>query len=78
MYALDLTRPGAPQKWTYEPHPEAAAQDVACCDVVNRGVVYWDGKVIFNTLDGNTSRRWMRAAVCLRGRYGVPGRTVMC
>ncbi|MFL6592529.1 MAG: methanol/ethanol family PQQ-dependent dehydrogenase [Luteimonas sp.] len=54
LYALDLAKPGAPQKWKYEPHPETAAQGVACCDVVNRGAVYWQGKVIINTLDGNT------------------------
>jgi len=54
LYALDLSKPGAPQKWKYEPHPEPAAQGVACCDVVNRGAVYWQGKVIINTLDGNT------------------------
>jgi lanthanide-dependent methanol dehydrogenase len=51
LYALDLTQPGAPTKWTYEPHPALAAQGVACCDVVNRGPVFADGKVIFNTLD---------------------------
>jgi PQQ-dependent dehydrogenase (methanol/ethanol family) len=27
---------------------------VACCDVVNRGATYSDGKVFFNTLDDNT------------------------
>jgi len=54
LYALDLTQPGAPVKWKYEPHPQAAAQGVACCDVVNRGAVYWQGKVIMNTLDGIT------------------------
>ncbi|MGN2248633.1 methanol/ethanol family PQQ-dependent dehydrogenase [Frateuria sp. GZRe14] len=54
IYALDLSKPGAPLKWKYEPHPEAAAQGVACCDVVNRGAVYWQGKVFINTLDGNT------------------------
>jgi PQQ-dependent dehydrogenase (methanol/ethanol family) len=27
---------------------------VACCDVVNRGAVYDDGKIFFNTLDGQT------------------------
>src|SRR4051812_41711611 len=26
LYALDLTKPGAPAKWTYEPHPSPAAQ----------------------------------------------------
>lgn len=51
LYALDLTRPGAPLAWKYEPKPDASAQGVACCDVVNRGPVYADGKVIFNTLD---------------------------
>jgi PQQ-dependent dehydrogenase (methanol/ethanol family) len=54
VYALDLTKPGAPTKWTFKPKPEPAAQGVACCDVVNRGGVYWQGKFIFNTLDGNT------------------------
>ena len=53
LYALDLTKPGAPLKWKYEPEPAAAAQGVACCDVVNRGAAYADGKVIFNTLDNH-------------------------
>ena len=54
LYALDLSQPGAPTKWRYEPKPSAAAQGVACCDVVNRGAVYARGKVIFNTLDVQT------------------------
>jgi PQQ-dependent dehydrogenase (methanol/ethanol family) len=54
LYALDLTKPGAPLKWEFKPYPERASQGVACCDVVNRGAVFWKGKVIFNTLDGNT------------------------
>jgi PQQ-dependent dehydrogenase (methanol/ethanol family) len=54
LYALDLSKPGAPMKWAYQPKPEPASQGVACCDVVNRGAVYWQGKVIINTLDGNT------------------------
>ena len=37
VYALDLTRPGAPLKWKFEPRPLPASQGVACCDVVNRG-----------------------------------------
>src|SRR5216110_1669586 len=28
LYALDLTQPGAPAKWTYSPHPSATAQGV--------------------------------------------------
>src|SRR5271166_2104251 len=54
VFALDLTKPGAPMKWSYQPHPEPASQGVACCDVVNRGAAYWDGKIVFNTLDGAT------------------------
>ena len=54
LYALDLTKDGAPLKWKYEPKPEAAAQGVACCDVVNRGPIFSGGKIFYNTLDGNT------------------------
>jgi lanthanide-dependent methanol dehydrogenase len=54
VYALDLTRPGAPLKWKHEPKPVAASQGIACCDTVNRGAVYAGGKVFYNTLDGQT------------------------
>ncbi|MDQ2777830.1 MAG: methanol/ethanol family PQQ-dependent dehydrogenase [Acidobacteriota bacterium] len=54
LYALDLTKPGAPMKWVYQPHPSPASQGVACCDVVNRGAAYFDGKIIYNTLDVQT------------------------
>ena len=51
MYALDLSKPGLPVKWKYHPKPLGAAQGVACCDVVNRGAVYDNGTIFFNTLD---------------------------
>ncbi len=54
VYALDLTKPGAPLKWRFAPSPAPASQGVACCDVVNRGGSVDDGKYIFNTLDGQT------------------------
>jgi lanthanide-dependent methanol dehydrogenase len=54
LYALDLTKPGAPMKWVYQPDPAPASQGVACCDVVNRGAAYWQGKIIYNTLDVQT------------------------
>jgi PQQ-dependent dehydrogenase (methanol/ethanol family) len=54
LYALDLTRPGAPLKWKYQPPVSPASQGVACCDVVNRGAVYDDGRVFYNTLDAQT------------------------
>src|SRR3954449_399506 len=54
LYALDLAQPGAPMKWKYEPKPEPASQGVACCDVVNRGAAFADGRLYFNTLDDHT------------------------
>jgi lanthanide-dependent methanol dehydrogenase len=53
VYALDLAHEGA-IKWKFEPEPSAAAQGVACCDVVNRGATYANGKIFFNTLDNQT------------------------
>jgi lanthanide-dependent methanol dehydrogenase len=52
LFALDLKNSGA-VKWKFEPEPSAAAQGVACCDVVNRGCFLDKGKVFFNTLDNN-------------------------
>lgn len=54
VYAFDLSKPGAHVKWRFDPHPQPAAQGKACCDVVNRGAAYADGKIAFNTLDGQT------------------------
>jgi lanthanide-dependent methanol dehydrogenase len=53
LYALDLSQPGAPMKWQYNPKPAAAAQGVACCDVVNRGPTFANGRVFFTTLDAH-------------------------
>jgi alcohol dehydrogenase (cytochrome c) len=38
-------------KWQYNPQPAAAAQGVACCDLVNRGPTYSNGRVFYTTLD---------------------------
>lgn len=54
VYAFDLTQPGAPVKWKYDPKPLGASKGVACCDVVNRGAAYDQGAIFFNTLDGRT------------------------
>jgi PQQ-dependent dehydrogenase (methanol/ethanol family) len=53
LYALDLKNAGA-QKWKYEPKPESASQGVACCDLVNRGAAFSNGRIFINTLDGHT------------------------
>src|SRR5215216_3115988 len=54
LYALDLGQPGAPMKWRYDPKPVASAQGVACCDLVNRGCAYSNGKIYYNVLDNHT------------------------
>jgi lanthanide-dependent methanol dehydrogenase len=54
LIALDLTQPGFPQKWIFRPNPDPESQGVACCDIVNRGASYADGKIIYDTLDDNT------------------------
>jgi PQQ-dependent dehydrogenase (methanol/ethanol family) len=64
VYALDLTKPGAPLKWKFAPKPLPASQGVACCDVVNRGGSYDNGKFIFTTLDGQ--------AIALDAETGQP------
>ena len=54
LYAFDLTREGYPLKWKYRPEVSPNALGVACCDSVNRGAFYADGKIIYNLLDGHT------------------------
>ena len=39
LFALDLTKAGAPLKWSFDPTPSPAAKGEACCDWVNRGAV---------------------------------------
>jgi PQQ-dependent dehydrogenase (methanol/ethanol family) len=54
VYALNLREPGGATRWVYRPNPDPAAQGVACCDVVNRGLAYSNGKIVLNTLDNHT------------------------
>jgi PQQ-dependent dehydrogenase (methanol/ethanol family) len=53
LMALDLTKPGFPLKWEFRPKPDIRAVGVACCDTVNRGASYADGKIIYATLDNH-------------------------
>jgi PQQ-dependent dehydrogenase (methanol/ethanol family) len=54
VYAFDLTKEGYPLKWKYRPPVSSSAIGVACCDLVNRGAFYADGKLVYNLLDGHT------------------------
>ena len=38
--------------WEFDPEVPPAKGVDACCDVVNRGVAVWDGKVFVGTIDG--------------------------
>ncbi len=50
VYALDAAT--GKLLWKHDPEvPKQTAQQ-ACCDVVNRGVALWQGKVFVGTLDG--------------------------
>ena len=50
VYALDLTDDGR-IIWKYEPKQDPDTIPVMCCDTVNRGVAYGDGKIILHQAD---------------------------
>jgi alcohol dehydrogenase (cytochrome c) len=54
LYAFDLTQEGYPLRFKYRPDVNPTAVGIACCDVINRGAVYADGKIVYNLLDGHT------------------------
>ncbi len=50
VYALDLNNDGV-IKWKYEPRQQQDVISVMCCDTVNRGVAYADGKIFLHQAD---------------------------
>jgi lanthanide-dependent methanol dehydrogenase len=52
VYALDLNNAGR-IIWKYEPKQDPTVIPVMCCDTVNRGVAYADGKIILNQADAH-------------------------
>ena len=58
--AYDITS-GA-KIWEYDPKIDRAKGADACCDVVNRGVAAWNGKIYVGTIDGRL--------IALNGRTG--------
>ncbi|MGE5327344.1 MAG: methanol/ethanol family PQQ-dependent dehydrogenase [Deltaproteobacteria bacterium] len=50
VYAIDLDNVGK-IVWKFSPEQDKFSPSVACCDLVNKGVSYADGKVIVTTLD---------------------------
>ncbi len=51
LYAFDLSKEGYPLKWKYRPDVSPNAIGVSCCDTVNRGAFYADGKLFYNLLN---------------------------
>jgi quinohemoprotein ethanol dehydrogenase len=62
VYAMDA-RTGTPL-WTYDPHVAKDHSKFVCCDVVNRGVALFKGRVYLGTLDGRL--------IALDGKTGKP------
>ena len=50
VYALDLNNDGK-ILWKYEPKQDPSVIPVMCCDTVNRGVAYADGKIFLHQAD---------------------------
>ena len=50
VYALDLSKDGA-IVWQYEPKQDNKTIGIMCCDTVNRGVAYADGKIFLHQAD---------------------------
>lgn len=53
LLGVDLTKPGGALKFSYNPHADPNSVGKACCDIVNRGASYADGKIFYATLDNN-------------------------
>ena len=51
VLAIDPT--SGRQLWSFDPGVQGPAGFKACCDVSNRGVAVWNGKVYVGTLDGH-------------------------
>jgi len=50
VFALDLNNEGK-ILWKYEPRQDTSVIPVMCCDTVNRGVAYADGKIFLHQAD---------------------------
>ncbi|WP_343135006.1 methanol/ethanol family PQQ-dependent dehydrogenase [Xanthomonas sp. BRIP62415] len=55
VFAIDLAAQddGGKVLWKYTPQQDERSVAVACCDTVNRGASYADGKLVFGSLSGD-------------------------
>jgi alcohol dehydrogenase (cytochrome c)/quinohemoprotein ethanol dehydrogenase len=67
--------------WSYDPKVPRAWGANACCDVVNRGVAVWQGKIYIGTLDGRLIALdaatglpvWQQLTIDPHWRYTITG-----
>ncbi|MGB8524292.1 MAG: PQQ-dependent dehydrogenase, methanol/ethanol family [Candidatus Acidiferrales bacterium] len=67
--------------WSYDPKVPPEWGVNACCDVVNRGVAAWQGKIFFGTLDGRLialdaatgNKVWETLTIDPKWRYTITG-----
>ena len=67
--------------WSYDPQVPGEWGVNVCCDVVNRGVAIWEGKVFVGTLDGRLialdaktgARVWEALTIDRKFRYSITG-----
>jgi quinohemoprotein ethanol dehydrogenase len=75
VYAVDAV--SGREMWTYDPGVEGQYGRYACCDVVNRGLAVWKGRVYVASLDGylhaidagNGKRIWRVDTLPERGTF---------
>ncbi|WP_164116220.1 PQQ-dependent dehydrogenase, methanol/ethanol family [Sphingorhabdus sp. Alg239-R122] len=67
--------------WSYDPEVPGETAAKACCDVVNRGVAFWKGKIYVGTLDGRLialdaltgAQLWVSETTPEDGNYTITG-----
>ncbi|MDF1818079.1 MAG: PQQ-dependent dehydrogenase, methanol/ethanol family [Immundisolibacteraceae bacterium] len=67
--------------WKYDPQVDRAWGINACCDVVNRGVAAWNGKIYVGTIDGRLvaidaksgNKVWETLTIDKRKPYSITG-----
>jgi PQQ-dependent dehydrogenase (methanol/ethanol family) len=50
VYAVDAAT--GKELWVYDPEVDRSRGSQGCCDAVNRGVAFWNGKIYVGTFDG--------------------------
>ncbi|MCW5626098.1 MAG: PQQ-binding-like beta-propeller repeat protein, partial [Burkholderiales bacterium] len=79
VYAYDAA--SGKELWKYDPKVPGPTGSIACCDVVNRGLAAWNGKIYVGALDGrlialdarNGKEVWSTVTVDQSKSYTITG-----